>query len=92
MQKEWQLAEQLRVKNRLLHLLAVTYGDRRELTYSHASTAAIRQAYPALFSTDAIVQEFEMVSNCCNSVELARTNILKQAPLLVEKAKLLRQN
>lgn len=56
MQKEWQLAEQLRDKNKLLHLLAVTHGDRRELIYSHASTAAIRQAYPALFSIDAIIQ------------------------------------
>jgi hypothetical protein len=86
MQREWNLPVKDRNMKKLLHLLQVSYEDRRKLVYNHATTAAVRKTYPALFCQDAIQQEYERVSGCCSTLKMTRKNIIEKASRLLKAA------
>lgn len=84
MQREWNLP--VKDMKKLLHLLQITYEDRRKLIYNHSTTAVVRQTYPALFCQEAIQQEFEQVSGSCISQKLTKMNVIDTASKFVQAA------
>jgi hypothetical protein len=84
-----QLAENVQNTNKFLILLKQTFDHRRSVIHKCTATSAIKSMYPALFSREGIIEEYEMITSCAYSSLVAHKSFIHKAPRLVDVAELM---
>jgi len=72
--------------NKIVKLLQNTHKRRRVLIHQKTSLADIENSYPALFSRQGIVNEYDMVTGSVTTMRMSRLNCLEKGPKLVQLA------
>lgn len=80
----WSKPEHERPWEKLLHLLKLTFDSRRMLLLRSSTTAHIHNEYPALFSREAIIQEYCLVAETSVCMTKAVENITQKCQMLVK--------
>lgn len=73
MQAEMQKSQSNQDKSRIKDLLTQTYGFRRDLFNSSNSIDIVKEKYPALFTEDGILLEYELLTGSKNVKKCVRT-------------------
>jgi hypothetical protein len=83
MKVEWQKSLDSLDINKIIDLLRKTYDRRRQVIYAKTPFAIIQSTYPALFSREGIVNEYEMVTGSVNAMKIGRQQFLNKGPKIL---------
>ncbi len=87
MKKMMQRVEKDRNDAQLQSMMRRTYAFRRTMINDGCSIAAMYDNYPALFTTDGLVGDFEQLCKKKNVLKTVRTNLDSLAPSLIRMAR-----
>lgn len=87
LQQEWKKPERSRDMCKILSILNSTYTKRRSMIHAHMPTDQLKELFPALFSRQGLVQEYEQVTGLKHAMKIAENNLLSKSPKLVQMAK-----